>query len=84
MYYAGYNDPKTDIALFQSVSDRNDWVNYKDSFSLEFGLEKDDPVFERVALTDLQALEIIPTLHTELAMEDLFNKNMRWVINPTF
>lgn len=67
-YYAGYNDMKTDVAVFQTKAERDKWVKDVNS------------AFERISLTRKEALSLVGAkadLHT-----DEINERITWMINP--
>lgn len=67
MFYAGYNDIDTDIAVFETEEERDAWVN------------DENAVFTRVAYTDSDVfLMDIDTWDED--SEDIWG--VRWKINP--
>lgn len=66
-YYAGYNSMKTDVAVFSTKAERDEWV-------------ADDNNDFRIPLTKREAISIVGTrfsLHN-----DELNERVTWMINP--
>lgn len=77
-FYAKYDDPYGDVAVFSTEEQRDDWVNYKDPFSLLFPEMYDG---KRIALTQEQAEALTgPKLYDPNArIEDFDFGNYFWV-----
>lgn len=67
-YYAGYNSMKTDVAMFNTKAERDEWVQDENS------------AFERIQLTRREAISIVGT-KAELHKDEL-NDHIMWMINP--
>lgn len=81
MYYASYKGiGNTDIAEFVSEYDRNNWVNFKDEFSLFFGVTKENSTFERQILTNKR--EIAKAINNKKIKKiaDTYNPNQWWFL----
>lgn len=58
MYYATYKGIGiSDITAFESEQERNEWVEFKDDFSLLCGVTKENSTFERQILTNKREIE---------------------------
>lgn len=67
-FYAGYNSIITDVAIFDDENKRDAWVNDDNTF------------FERIQLTEEEALEIIG--NTYEIIEDIIDPEILWMLNP--
>ena len=66
-YYAGYDSMTTDVAVFNTKEERDEWV-------------EDESAFDRIRLKRKEALMLVgknAKLHT-----DEFNEHIIWMINP--
>ena len=62
-FYATYkNIGESDIAVFQTEQERDNWVNFKDSYSKTLGATSENCTFERVAMTAKEAETRIKTM----------------------
>ena len=71
-YYAGYATLDTDVAVFQTEHQRNQWVN-------------DFSVFDRIPLSEGElffVLDGIPVDSLRQEVDDL-DDSIVWLINPT-
>lgn len=77
-YYATYkNIGDSDIAVFQTEQERNDWVNFNDPYSKAFGVTSENSTFEREIMSVEEAeLRIKNMLYTK----DEFNTKQEWYI----
>lgn len=70
MYYATFKDiGDSDILVFKTEKERDDWVNFKDRFSELYGISPQNAIFQRMSLDSGIAEErikdkIVPMLHT--------------------
>lgn len=64
-YYAGYDFVDTDIAVFDTEEERDDWINFEFS------------AFKRVPFTEKEAFDIVGKKHAEYVDE----LGIRWLIN---
>lgn len=65
------------LPFFHTEQERNDWVNFKDEYSLAFGANKDNSSFERIPLDSGIAKKRIKTM---LHKKDGFNDKQEWYI----
>jgi len=83
MYFArfkmdGFMDKYADVAVFDTEAARDEWVNFEDQFTKDFGLDtKEDHDFDRIAITDDEALAIIDMSQL---IPDSVNQHIRWFI----
>lgn len=65
MYYAIFKEVgTTEIAVFKTKQERDDWVNFKDPLSLAFRETKENCIFKRMAYNKKIAInKIIEGLH---------------------
>ena len=77
-FYATHDDPYGEVAVFSSQEQRDDWVNYKDPFSLLYPGNYDG---KRIAITQAQAEKIAGNrlYNKEFYMEDFEFGNYFWV-----
>ena len=76
MYYATYkNVGESDIAVFKTRTDRDNWVNFKDPYSVALGVKPEDCTFERMAIEDSQVSSRIKNM---VHMLDEFNPQQEW------
>lgn len=79
MFYATYkNIGESDIAAFQSKSERDDWVNFKDPYSKAVNINVNNSTFERMPLPADEAESRIKTM---LHMKDEFNVGQVWYVS---
>lgn len=79
MFYATYkNVGESDIAAFQSKSERDDWVNFKDPYSKAVNINVNNSTFERMPLP---ADEAKPRIKTMLHIKDEFNVGQEWYVS---
>lgn len=78
MFYATFKGIKdAEIAAFETEQDRNNWVNFKDNYSVLMGYTAEYALYERIPLNAEIAEERIPTM---LHVKDEFNDNQEWYI----
>lgn len=78
MYYATYKDiGDSDIAAFQTEQERDDWVNFKDTYSKVLGVDAANSTFERTAMAAEEAEQRIEIM---LHKKDEFNAGQEWYI----
>lgn len=53
LYYASFEGVTSEIMEFTTEEARDNWVSYKDEFSLDLDIQKRDGDFERRKVTDL-------------------------------
>ena len=59
LYYARYGETEEEIVGFPTKQQRDDWVNFKDEFSLTVGTTLENCIFTRMALSTEEAEHII-------------------------
>ena len=70
MYYAGYGHLDTDVAVFETESQRDDWI-------------KEWSVFDRMALSEGDVFFILDgSPDKAIRQRDDFNDSIIWLINP--
>lgn len=78
MFYATFKGiGYSDIAVFQTKQDRDDWVNFRDSYSKVLRINKDSCTFERIPLSSKKAKQIIKTM---IYVEDKLCLSQGWYI----
>lgn len=76
-YYARFKESKAEIIVFNTEKQRDDWVNFRDSFSLSHNNDKRVSTFQRIPLTENQAKYIIKTFGlVETKEKDLNGKTI--------
>lgn len=58
-YYAKFKETENEIIVFATKQERDDWVNFKDEFSVTNGCTSENSSFERMPLTTKEATYII-------------------------
>lgn len=78
MFYATFKDiGETDIAAFETEKERDDFVDFQDTYSKSIGRTVDNCTFERIALDTEQAEKRIGSMiHTI----DDFDSKTHWYI----
>lgn len=78
MYYATFkNIGESDIAAFKTEQERDNWVNFKDPFSIALNCNAENSTFERSAISNEEAEQRIKDMiHTE----DEYNPGQEWYI----
>lgn len=81
-YYARFKETDKEIAIFKSEEERNKWINFKDEFSLNFGVDAENATFQRMALTEAEAQKIAGDFLNmpKLFVKDDFLDGVRWLI----
>ena len=59
MYYAKYTEADREVMAFKTKSDRDNWVDFKDEFSINAGTTADNATFQRESLTSNEAAAIV-------------------------
>lgn len=78
MFYATYkNVGESDIAVFQSKQERDNWVNFKDPYSKAVNINVNNSTFKRIAISVDEAESRIKTM---LHMKDEFNAGQEWYV----
>lgn len=78
MYYATFSGiGESDIAAFKTKQERDDWVVFKDEFSIVAGTNENNCIFKRSAISRNEAMKRIPFMKRE---SDDANQNIIWYI----
>lgn len=81
MYYATYKGIGiSDITAFESEQERNDWVEFKDDFSLLCGVTKENSTFERQILTNKREIERVVNNKKIKKIIDTYNPKQLWFL----
>lgn len=81
MYYATYKGiGSSDITCFESEQDRDNWVEFKDEFSLSYEVTKENAVFERKVFKDKKEISKIVNNKAIKKIADEFNPNQWWYL----
>lgn len=81
MYYATYKGIGiSDITAFESEQERNDWVEFKDDFSLLCGVTKENSTFERQILTNKREIERVVNNKKIKKIVDTYNQKQWWFL----
>ncbi len=80
-YYARFNEVENEIAIFETETARNEWVNFKDEFSIACGTTSENATFQRIALTEAEAEKIAGDMlrMSEVYTEDETLKGVYWL-----
>lgn len=83
-FYAAHESVLTEIAVFNSKQERDEWINFKDWFSKEYQSESMED--KRIALSYSETLSLVgkTQLHnTGNYVDDNVLENVKWIIsNP--
>ena len=81
MYYATYKGiGLSDVTVFESEQERNNWVDYKDDFSLLCGVTKENSTFERQILSDKREIEKVVNNKKIKKIIDTYNPKQWWYL----
>lgn len=81
MYYATFKGiKKGDIAEFNTKQERDNWVNFKDDFSVFVDNAPDNCVFERMALDDEDVINSVINDKAIPTQQDDFLSNVKWYL----
>lgn len=81
MFYAKFRGIKnSDIAEFKTEQERDEWVNFQDEFSRDFGTTLDNCVFEREKLTNENEIKNIILSKNVLTEPDEFLPYITWYV----
>lgn len=81
MFFARYKmegilDKYADIAVFDTEQERNEWVNFEDSFTKETGMEtKEDHEFDRIPVSEEEAIKLIDF---DKLISDTYDPAIKW------
>lgn len=78
MYYATYKKiGDSDIAVFKTEQERDDWVNFKDQYSKALNVNAENCTFERMSISSETAERRMKQM---LHKKDDFNPEQAWYI----
>lgn len=81
MYYATYKGIGiSDVTVFDSEQERNDWVEYKDVLSLLCGATKENSTFERQILANKREIERVVSNKKIKKIVDTYNPKQWWFL----
>jgi hypothetical protein len=84
MFYAKFREiENSDIAEFQTEQERDEWVNFQDEFSRDFGTTLDNCVFEREKLTDEKEIKSVIEDKNILTAQDEILHYIKWYIRSS-
>ncbi len=84
MFYAKFRGIKnSDVAEFQTKQERDEWVNFQDEFSRDFGTTHDNCVFEREKLTDKNEIRSVIEDKNIPAAQDEILFYIKWYIRSS-
>lgn len=59
MYYAKFTETSCEVLVFKTKAERNNWVEFKDEFSVAAGSTPGNATFQREPLTSSEAAKTI-------------------------
>lgn len=81
MYYATYKGIGiSDVTAFELEQDRDDWVEFKDYFSLFYGVTKESSTFERQILTNKKEIVRVVNNKRIKKIADTYNPKQWWYL----
>ncbi len=81
MYYATYKGIGiSDIAEFETEQERDNWVNFEDSFSLGFGTTKENATFDRQTLANKNEISKVVNNKNIKKIADTYNPKQWWYL----
>lgn len=85
-FYAKYTEANDGVAVFDSEAERDEWVMYKDEFSVDTGTTPENAFFQRTALTEEEArrLSCDRIYCAERFVEDDALDNVKWIAVPSY
>lgn len=80
-FYATYKEAHEALIMFKTRKERDDWVDFKDEVSLALGRTAEDATFQRVAVSNKVAEQIVGSrrIHIENYIQDEFLDNAMWI-----
>lgn len=80
-FYATYKEAHEALIMFKTKKERDDWVDFKDEVSLALGRTAEDATFQRVAVSNKVAEQIVGSrrIHIENYIQDEFLDNAMWI-----
>ena len=80
-YYATFKGINhSDIAEFDTKRDRDNWVNFKDPFSISVGNTPEDCIYERMALDDPRIINKVIKNRNIHTVQDEFVPGAKWYL----
>lgn len=74
----------SDVAEFSTEQERDEWVNFQDEFSRDFGTTLENCVFERAALTDQKIIDsVVNNPHIQAAQDEIL-PYIKWYLRSIF
>ena len=70
MYYAKFTETSCEVLAFKTKAERNNWVEFKDEFSVAAGTTPENTAFQRESITSRDAAETI-------GRKNLYDENRR-------
>lgn len=81
MYYATYKGIGiSDITVFESRQERDNWVEFQDAFSLICGATKENATFERIVFTNKKEIIQVITNKNIKKVVDTYNMKQWWYL----
>lgn len=84
MFYAKFKGiENSDVAEFQTEQERDEWVNFQDEFSCDFGTTLDNCVFKRDKLTNEKEIKsVIDDKNIPTAQDEILHY-IKWYIRSS-
>lgn len=84
MFYAKFKGiENSDVAEFRTKQERDEWVNFQDEFSRDFGTTLDNCVFEREILTDIKEIKSVIENTNILTERDEILPYIKWYLRSS-
>lgn len=84
MFYARFKGiENSDVAEFATRQERDEWVNFQDEFSRDFGTTSDNCVFEREKLTDEKEIKSVTDDKNIPTAQDEILHYIKWYIRSS-
>jgi hypothetical protein len=84
MFYAKFREiENSDIAEFQTEQERDEWVNFQDEFSRDFGTTLDNCVFKREKLIDEKEIKSVIENKSIPTAQDEILHYIKWYIRSS-
>lgn len=81
-FYAKFKETDDEIIVFKTQQERDDWVNFKDEFSVLAGCTKENSTLEREPLTKKEATYLIKSRDLSVSYDKDFIGNIRELYVP--
>lgn len=73
----------SDVAEFNTEQERDEWVNFQDEFSRDFGTTLENCVFERAALIDQKIIDsVVNNPHIQTAQDEIL-PYIKWYLRSS-